>query len=60
MPKTKDEVIAELVTILLIQDDEIAELKHTLDLARQHIDIYEKCIRKERDDGGDADTSGDI
>lgn len=46
---TKDEVIEELVSLVLMQDDEIKKLKKRIDQIKQYIAIYEEYIQKGRD-----------
>lgn len=60
MSKTKDEVIANLVAIVLEQDETIEELRQVITRIRQYIDICEKHIREGRDHCDDNDTSGDV
>ncbi len=41
----KDEVISELVSMILMQDKEIKELKRKVDQVKQYIEVYEEYIR---------------
>lgn len=50
MPKTKDEVIQELSSLILMQEKEIKKLKRKIKQMRQYIQVYEEYIRGERDD----------
>lgn len=50
MPKTKDEVIQELSSLILMQEKEIKKLKRRIRQMRQYILVYEEYIRGERDD----------
>lgn len=43
---TKDEVIEELVSLVLMQDEEIKKLKKRIDQIKQYIAIYEEYIEK--------------
>ena len=52
MPKTKDEVIQELTTLILMQEKEIKKLKRRVRQMKQYIDIYEEYIRGEREYDG--------
>lgn len=42
-----DEVIEELVTLILIQDQEIKKLKKKIEQVKQYIEVYEEYIRGE-------------
>lgn len=46
---TKDEIIEELVSLVLMQDEEIKKLKKRIDRIKQYIAVYEDYIK-----GGDA------
>lgn len=50
MPKTKDEVIQELTSLVLMQEREIKKLKRIVRQMRQYIQVYEEYIRGERED----------
>lgn len=44
----RDEVIEELVSLILIQDEEIKKLKRRINRIKQYIEVYEEYI-KEKD-----------
>lgn len=44
---TKDETIAELVSMILIQDKEIKRLKKQIRQVKQYIEVYEEYIKGE-------------
>ena len=50
MPKTKDEVIQELTSLILMQEKEIKKLKRRNKQMKQYILVYEEYIRGERED----------
>ena len=52
MPKTKDEVIQELTSLILMQEKEIKKLKRRNKQMKQYILVYEEYIRGEREDYG--------
>ena len=43
----KDEVIAELVELVLMQEKEINNLRETIERVRQYIEVYEDYIKGE-------------
>jgi hypothetical protein len=43
-----DEVIEELVTLILMQDQELKKLNKKLEQVKQYIEIYEEYIKGER------------
>lgn len=49
MSKTKDKVIEELVSLILMQEKEIKKLKKKIRQVKQYIEVYEEYIRGERD-----------
>lgn len=49
MSETKDKVIEELVSLILMQEKEIKRLKRKIRQVKQHIEVYEEYIRGERD-----------
>lgn len=44
---SKDETIAELVSIILMQEKEIKTLKRKLKQIKQYIEVYEEYIKGE-------------
>ena len=44
---TKDETIAELVSMILMQDKEIRKLKEQIHQVKQYIEVYEEYIKGE-------------
>lgn len=44
---SKDETIAELVSIILMQEKEIKKLKRKLTQVKQYIEVYEEYIKGE-------------
>ncbi len=44
---TKDEIIAELVGLILMQEKEIAKLKNRVSQIKQYIEVYEDYIKGE-------------
>ena len=42
----RDEVIEELVSVILMQHDEIKKLERKLQQVKQYIDIYEEYIKR--------------
>lgn len=42
----RDEVIEELVSMVLIQHDEIKKLERKLEQVKQYIDVYEDYIKR--------------
>ena len=44
---TKDETIAELVSMILMQDKEIKRLKEQIRQVKQYIEVYEEYIKGE-------------
>ena len=42
----RDEVIEELVSMILMQHDEIKKLERKLQQVKQYIDIYEEYIKR--------------
>lgn len=44
---TKDETIAELVSMILMQDKEIKRLKKQIRQVKQYIEVYEEYIKGE-------------
>jgi len=44
---TKDEIIEELVSLVLMQDNEIKKLKKKIDQVKQYIEVYEEYIKGE-------------
>ena len=44
---TKDETIAELVSMVLMQDKEIRKLKEQIRQVKQYIEVYEEYIKGE-------------
>ena len=49
MSGTKDKVIEELVSLILMQEKEIKRLKKKIRQMKQYIEVYEDYIRGERD-----------
>lgn len=49
MSETKDKVIEELVSLILMQEKEIKRLKRKIRHVKQYIEVYEEYIRGERD-----------
>lgn len=47
MEKKRDEVIEELVSLILMQDEEIKKLKRRIRQVKQYIEVYEDYIKKE-------------
>ena len=52
MSRTKDKVIEELVSLILMQEDEIRKLKRKIRQVKQYIEVYEEYIRGEREYDG--------
>lgn len=52
MSRTKDKVIEELVSLIMMQEEEIRKLKRKVRQVKQYIDIYEEYIRGEREYDG--------
>lgn len=52
-----EEIVDELVSMILMQEEEIKALKRKINRINQYIEVYEEFIRKE-DDNGNHDTSG--
>ena len=48
MHTKKDEIIEELVSMVLMQHDEITKLKKKIEQVKQYIEVYEEYIRGER------------
>lgn len=46
---TKDKVIEELVSLILMQEREIEKLKNKIAQVRQYIEVYEDYIQRGRD-----------
>ncbi len=44
---TRDEVVEELVSLILMQDDEIKKLKKKINQIKQYIEVYEEYIKGE-------------
>ena len=44
---TKDETIAELASMILMQDKEIKRLKEQIRQVKQYIEVYEEYIKGE-------------
>lgn len=42
-----DEIIAELVSLILMQEKELTELREKLERVNKYIDVYEQLIRGE-------------
>jgi hypothetical protein len=49
MSETKDKVIQELVSLILMQEKEIKKLKKKIRQIKQYIEVYEEYIQGERD-----------
>lgn len=47
MMTERDEVIEELVSLILMQDEEIKKLKRRIKQIKQYIEVYEECIKGE-------------
>ena len=45
MGKERDEVIEELVSLILMQDEEIKKLKRRIRQVKQYIEVYEEYIK---------------
>ena len=43
--QSRDEVIEELVSLILMQDDEIKKLKKRINQIKQYIETYEEYIK---------------
>lgn len=43
-----DEIIEELVTLILMQDEELKKLNKKLEQVKQYIEVYEEYIKGER------------
>lgn len=41
---TQDEVIEELVSMILMQDEEIKKLKNKIDRIKQYLEVYEEYL----------------
>lgn len=48
MSKTKDKVIEELVSLIMMQEEEIRKLKRKVRRIKQYLEVYEEYIRGER------------
>lgn len=44
--ETRDEVIEELVSLILMQDEEIKKLKKRITQIKQYIEVYEDYIKR--------------
>ena len=44
---SKDEIITELVSLILMQEKEINKLKRKIDQIKQYIEVYEDYIKGE-------------
>ena len=44
---SKDEIITELVSLILIQEKEIDRLKRKIEQVKQYIEVYEEYIKGE-------------
>ena len=44
MVNTKDEVIEELVSMILMQEKEIEKLRRTINRIKQYIEVYEEYL----------------
>lgn len=42
---TKDDIIAELVSLVLMQEKEIKKLQDTVNRVKQYIEVYEDYIK---------------
>lgn len=51
MSKTKDKVIEELVSLIMMQEEEIRKLKRKIRRIKQYLEVYEEYIRGERENG---------
>ena len=47
MTKTKNEIIEEMVSLILMQEDEITKLKKQITRMKQYIEVYEDYIQGE-------------
>lgn len=47
MSQTKDKVVEELVSLILMQDREIRKLKKKIERIKQYIEVYEDYIKGE-------------
>ena len=47
MSETRDKVIEELVSLVLMQEKEIKKLKRKIRQVKQYIEVYEDYIRNE-------------
>lgn len=47
MMTERDEVIEELVSLILMQDEEIKKLKRRIKQIKQYIEVYEEYIKGE-------------
>lgn len=45
---SQDDVIEELVTLVLMQDDEIKKLKKRINQIKQYLEVYEDYIKGEK------------
>ena len=45
--KERDEIIEELVSLILMQDEEIKKLKKRINYIKQYIEVYEEYIKGE-------------
>lgn len=43
---TQDEVIEELVSMILMQDEEIKKLKRKIDRIKQYLEVYEEYLER--------------
>lgn len=43
---TQDEVIEELVSMILMQDEEIKKLKRKIDRIKQYLEVYEEYLQR--------------
>ena len=43
---TDDEVIEELVSMILMQDEEIKKLKRKIDRIKQYLEVYEEYLER--------------
>ena len=46
-----EEIVDELVSMILMQEEEINRLKRKINRINQYIEVYEEFIRKEDSDG---------
>lgn len=44
--RQRDEIIEELVSLILMQDEEIKKLKRKIRQIKQYIEVYEDYIKK--------------